>query len=142
MASQELQRGSNAGSMAWSENPGISTLHSSKSTPIEHERFFNLVERRSRKRRAKMADAASPGRSTQQNAYANAAALHGGSARTPGPVWKPKPLPRLHLEGFVIILKPRVTVAPKDVYQHAELEAAYTAYLGTQAAASLSLLPA
>lgn len=142
MASQELQHGSGADSMAWSESPGTSTLDSSNSTPIEDERLFKLVERRSRKRRAKMADAASPGHSTQQNAAANAAALHGGSARQPGPVWKPKPLPRLHPEDFVIILKPRVTVALKDVYQHGELGAAFAAYLGTQAAASLSLLPA
>ncbi|KAH7948839.1 hypothetical protein HPB49_002784 [Dermacentor silvarum] len=61
--------------------------------------------------------------------------------RKPGPVWKPKPLPRLHREVIVIILKPRVTVALKDVYQHGELGAAFAAYLGTQAAASLSLLP-
>ncbi|KAH6926444.1 hypothetical protein HPB50_018704 [Hyalomma asiaticum] len=141
MASQELQRGSDADSMAWSESPGTSTLDSSNSTPIEDERLFKLVERRSRKRRAKMADAASPGQSTQQNAAANATALHGGSARKPGPVWKPKPLPRLHPEDFVIILKPRVTVALKDVYQHGELGAAFAAYLGTQAAALLSLLP-
>ncbi|KAH6921639.1 hypothetical protein HPB50_003840 [Hyalomma asiaticum] len=141
MASQELQHGSGADSMAWSDSPGISTLDSSNSTPIEDERLFKLVERRSRKRRAKMADAASPGHSTQQNAAANAAALHGGSARKPGPVWKPKPLPRLHPEDFVIILKPRVTVALKDVYQHGELGAAFAAYLGTQASASLSLLP-
>ncbi|KAH6933838.1 hypothetical protein HPB50_018593 [Hyalomma asiaticum] len=68
MASQELQDGSGADSMAWSESPGISTLDSSNSTPIEDERLFKLVERRSRKRRAKIADAASPGHSTQQNA--------------------------------------------------------------------------
>ncbi|KAH6928219.1 hypothetical protein HPB50_012595 [Hyalomma asiaticum] len=141
MASQELQHGSGAASMAWCESSVISTLDSSNSMPIEDERLFKLVERRSRKRRAKMAEAASPGHSKQQNAAANAAALHGGSARKPVPVWKSKPLPRLHPEDFAIILKPRVTVALKDVYQHGELGAAFAAYLGTQAAASLSLLP-
>ncbi|KAH6936407.1 hypothetical protein HPB50_016589 [Hyalomma asiaticum] len=141
MASEELQHGSDADSMAWSESPGISTLDSSNSTPIEDERLFKLVESRSRKRHAKMADAVSLGHSTQENSAANAAALHGGSARKPGPVWKPKPLPRLHPGDVVIILKPRVTVALKDVYQHAELGAVFASYLGTQAAASLRLLP-
>ncbi|KAH7948842.1 hypothetical protein HPB49_002787 [Dermacentor silvarum] len=56
-----------------------------------------------------------------------------GLVRKPGPVW--------NREDIVIILKPRVTVALKDVYQHGELGAAFAAYLGTQAAASLSLLP-
>ncbi|KAH6937979.1 hypothetical protein HPB50_006071 [Hyalomma asiaticum] len=39
----------------------------------------------------------------------------------------------LHPEDFVIILKSRVTVALKDVYQHGEVGAAFAACLGTQA---------
>ncbi|KAH6919787.1 hypothetical protein HPB50_029225 [Hyalomma asiaticum] len=69
-----------------------------------------------------MADAASSGHPTQKNHAANSAALHGGSARKPGPVWKPKPLPWLHREDLVIILKPGVTVALKDYANMASWE--------------------
>ncbi|KAH7959093.1 hypothetical protein HPB49_008159 [Dermacentor silvarum] len=129
--------------MAWSEIPATSVPDSPDSTPIENEGLFKLVERRSRKRNAnsKSPAATSADHSTLQNASARVSALHDGLPRKPGPVWKPKPLPRLHREDIVIILKPRVTVALKDVYQHGELGAAFAAYLGTQAAASLSLLP-
>ncbi|KAH7974174.1 hypothetical protein HPB49_011587 [Dermacentor silvarum] len=111
--------------------------------PSRSRDFSKLVERRSRKRNAnsKSPAATSADHSTLQNASARVSALHDGLPRKPGPVWKPKPLPRLHREDIVIILKPRVTVALKDVYQHGELGAAFAAYLGTQAAASLSLLP-
>ncbi|KAH7945688.1 hypothetical protein HPB49_014253 [Dermacentor silvarum] len=143
MASQELQRGPASDTMAWSEIPATSVPDSPDSTPIENEGLFKLVERRSRKRNAnsKSPAATSADHSTLQNASACVSALHGGLPRKPGPVWKPKPLPRLHREDIVLILKPRVTVALKDVYQHGELGAAFAAYLGTQAAASLSLLP-
>ncbi|KAH7940840.1 hypothetical protein HPB49_006592 [Dermacentor silvarum] len=141
MASQELPRGPASDIMAWSDIPATSVPDSPDSTPIENEGLFKLVERRSRKRNAnsKSPAATSPDHSTLQNASARVSALHGGLPRKTGPVWKPKPLPRLHREDIVIILKPRVTVALKDVYQHGELGAA--AYLGTQAAASLSLFP-
>ncbi|KAH7965712.1 hypothetical protein HPB49_010029 [Dermacentor silvarum] len=141
MASQELQRGPASDTMAWSEIPATSVPDSHPdSTPVENEGLFKLVERRSRKRNAnsKSPAATSADHSTLQNASARVSALHDGLPRKPGPVWKPKPLPRLHRED---ILKPRVTVALKDVYQHCELGAAFAAYLGTQAAASLSLLP-
>ncbi|KAH7944795.1 hypothetical protein HPB49_000696 [Dermacentor silvarum] len=143
MASQELQRGPASDTMAWSEIPATSVPDSLDSTPIENEGLFKLVERRSRKRNAnsKSPAATSADHSTLQNASARVSALHDGLPRKPGPVWKPKPLPRLHREDIVIILKPRVTIALKDVYQHGELGAAFAAYLGTQAAASLSLLP-
>ncbi|KAH7940938.1 hypothetical protein HPB49_008191 [Dermacentor silvarum] len=143
MASQELQCGPASDTMAWSEIPATSVPDSPDSTPIENEGLFKLVERRSRKRNAKSKSpaATSADHSTLQNASARVSALHDGLPRKPGPVWKPKPLPRLHREDIVIILKPRVTVALKDVYQHGELGAAFAAYLGTQAAASLSLLP-
>ncbi|KAH7949069.1 hypothetical protein HPB49_004808 [Dermacentor silvarum] len=144
MASQELQRGPASDTMAWSEIPATSVPDSRPdSTPIENEGLFKLVERRSRKRNAnsKSPTATSADHSTLQNASARVSALHDGLPRKPGPVWKPKPLPRLHREVIAIILKPRVTVALKDVYQHGELGAAFAAYLGTQATASLSLLP-
>ncbi|KAH7978095.1 hypothetical protein HPB49_004471 [Dermacentor silvarum] len=143
MASQELQRGPASDTVAWSEIPATSVTDSPDSTPIKNEGLFKLVERRSRKRNAnsKSPAATSADHSTLQNASARVSALHDGLPRKPGPVWKPKPLPRLHREDIVIILKPRVTVALKDVYQHGELGAAFAAYLGTQAAASLSLLP-
>ncbi|KAH6931419.1 hypothetical protein HPB50_024387 [Hyalomma asiaticum] len=51
---------------------------------------------------------------TQQDAAANAVALHSGSARKLGPMWKRKPLPRLHAEDFVIILKAQLTVVLND----------------------------
>ncbi|KAH7952999.1 hypothetical protein HPB49_003328 [Dermacentor silvarum] len=122
--------------------PATSVPDSPDSTPIENEGLFKLVERRSRKRNAdsKSPAAMSADHSTLQNASARVSALHDELPRKPGPVWKPKPLPRLHREDIVIILKLRVTVALKDVYQHGELGAAFAAYLGTQAAASLSLL--
>ncbi|KAH7959477.1 hypothetical protein HPB49_011360 [Dermacentor silvarum] len=143
MASQELQRGPASDTMAWSEIPATSVPDSPDSTPIDNEGLFKLVERRSRKRNAnsKSPAATSADHSTLQNASARVSALHNGLPRKPGSVWKPKPLPRLHRADIVIILKPRVTVALKDVYQHGELGAAFAAYLGTQAAASLSLLP-
>ncbi|KAH7934187.1 hypothetical protein HPB49_022632 [Dermacentor silvarum] len=140
--SQELQRGRASDTMAGSEIPATS-VPGPDSTPIENEGLFKLVERSCRKRNAKSKSTAatSANHSTLQNASARVSALHGGFPSKPGPVWKLKPLPRLHREYIVIILTPRVTVALKDVYQHGELGAAFAAYLGPQAAASLSLLP-
>ncbi|KAH7980091.1 hypothetical protein HPB49_013017 [Dermacentor silvarum] len=136
MASQELQRVPASDTMAWSEIPATSVPDILDSTPIENERLFKLVERRSRKRNAnsKSPAATSADHSTLQNASTRVSALHGGLPRKHGPVWKPKPIQRLHREDTVIILKPRVTVALKDVYIP-------TWRARSSAAASLSLLP-
>ncbi|KAH7958426.1 hypothetical protein HPB49_001612 [Dermacentor silvarum] len=141
MASQELKHGPDSNTE--SEIPATLTPDSPDSMPIDNEILFKLVECRSRKRNAnsKMAASTSTGRPTLQNAAAHAAALHGGPPCKPGPIWKLKPLPRLHPEDIAIIRKPWVTPALKDVYKHGELGAAFAAYLGTQAPASLSLLP-
>ncbi|KAL1420338.1 hypothetical protein MTO96_024321 [Rhipicephalus appendiculatus] len=74
--------------------------------PFEKERLFKLAERRCRKWNAntKITAAALAGHPTRQNA----AALHSGPRRMPGPVWKP-----LYSEDLDVILKPWVTIALK-----------------------------
>ncbi|KAH6922669.1 hypothetical protein HPB50_017508 [Hyalomma asiaticum] len=124
MASSSSQRGYDPEEMAWST---ISHSGNPTSEPIRKENLFRLVERRSQRRKANMLAAA-------------AKDAHGKRKGHVKPVWKTKPLPKFHPDDFVVVLKPRTTLALGATFQPGELGLSLRAYLGAQLAADLSFV--
>ncbi|KAH6929609.1 hypothetical protein HPB50_003121 [Hyalomma asiaticum] len=139
MASSSSQRGYDPEEMAWSTISHSGNQASAPSEPIRNENLFRLVERRSQRRKAKMLAAAAKDAHGEPLSKQQTPSTRKEKGHVK-PAWKPNPLPKFHPDDFVVVLKPRTTLALGDTFQPGELGLSLRAYLGAQLAADLSFV--
>ncbi|KAH6937509.1 hypothetical protein HPB50_000989 [Hyalomma asiaticum] len=139
MASSSSQRGYDPEEMAWSTISHSGNQASAPSEPIHNENLFRLVERRSQRRKANMLAAAAKDAHGERLSKQQTPSTRKEKGHVK-PAWKPKPLPKFHPDDFVVVLKPRTTLALGATFQPGELGLSLRAYLGAQLAADLSFV--
>lgn len=133
------QRGYDPEEMAWSTISLAGEDVSAAAEPLRNENLFRLVERRSQRRKDKMAAATAQDAPGKQLSKQQAPASR--REKEPAkPAWKPKPLPKFHPDDFVVVLKPRSAVELGAIFQPGELGLSLRTYLGAQLAADFSFV--
>ncbi|KAH6919502.1 hypothetical protein HPB50_029501 [Hyalomma asiaticum] len=125
--------------MAWSTISHSGNQASAPSEPIRNENLFRLVERCSQRRKANMLAAAAKDAHGERLSKQQTPSTRKEKGQVK-PAWKPKPLPKFHPDDFVVVLKPRTTLALGATFQPGELGLSLRAYLGAQLAADLSFM--
>ncbi|KAH6933827.1 hypothetical protein HPB50_018401 [Hyalomma asiaticum] len=133
------QRGYDFEEMAWSTISHSGNPTSAPSEPIRNENLFRLVERRSQRRKANMWAAAAKDAHGERLSKQQTPSTRKEKGHVK-PAWKPKPLQKFHPDDFVVVLKPRTTLAVGATFQPGELGLSLRAYLGAQLAADLSFV--
>ncbi|KAK8778958.1 hypothetical protein V5799_019701 [Amblyomma americanum] len=131
------------------QTPCLGRLFPSLWNRIRHPRTrsemknLRLVERRSQRNAKKAANATSTtgkAAATQQAPASHGVQGSGPEGRNIVTKGRPELLPKFHQDDFVIVIKPRASLAIRDAFHYGELGTAFGTFVGAPMAAELSLL--
>ncbi|KAH7934350.1 hypothetical protein HPB49_025063 [Dermacentor silvarum] len=139
------QRGYDPTTLSWSSIPANQPEDGPPNISAEQAVIFEVVE--SRRRRRQNARGAATSKTPLNNSAKGDARAPSSSSKapqkTPSPVskWTPKPTVRMNPDDYVIVLKPRTTVALKTTFQQGELGAAISQLIGRQHMNAITISP-
>ncbi|KAH6924517.1 hypothetical protein HPB50_019094 [Hyalomma asiaticum] len=110
MASSSSQRGYELKEIALSTTSHSGDQSSAPSEVIRNENLFRLVERRSQRCKANILAAAAKDAHVERLSKQQTPPTRKENDHVK-PAWKPKPLQKFHPDDFVVVLKPRTTLA-------------------------------
>ncbi|KAH7937224.1 hypothetical protein HPB49_009020 [Dermacentor silvarum] len=139
------QRGYDPTTLSWSSIPANQPEDGPPNISAEQAVIFQVVE--SRRRRRQNARGAAASKTPLNNSAKGDAPAPSSSSKAPqktsSPVskWTPKPTVRMNPNDYVIVLKPRTTVALKTTFQQGELGAAISQLIGRQHMNAITISP-
>lgn len=136
------QRGYDPTTLSWSYIPTNPSDDGPSTISAEQADIFQLVEgRRRRRRNAEGASALKTPLNNSATGDARAPSPKAPQKTSPVSKWTPKPTVRMNPGDYVIVLKPRITVALKAAFQQGELGAAISQLIGRQHMNDISISP-
>ncbi|KAH7958705.1 hypothetical protein HPB49_004361 [Dermacentor silvarum] len=139
------QRGHDPTTLSWSSVPANQPEDGPPNISAEQAVIFQVVE--SRRRRRQNARGAATSKTPLNNSAKGDARVPSSSSKAPqktsSPVskWTPKPTVRMNPDDYVIVLKPRTTVALKTTFQQGDLGAAISQLIGRQHMNAITISP-
>ncbi|XP_077507602.1 uncharacterized protein LOC144133114 [Amblyomma americanum] len=137
------QRGYDPTTLSWSSVPASQPEDGPSTISAQQAALFQVVESR-RRRRQNARGAATPKTPLDKSATGDARAPSSkGPQKSFSPVskWTPKPTVRMNPDDYVIVLRPRSTVALKTAFQQGELGAAISELIGRQHMNAITISP-